>query len=29
MERVKDLQANQHGTYGEITDEKEVIRATA
>ncbi|RXW24651.1 hypothetical protein EST38_g1253 [Candolleomyces aberdarensis] len=29
MERVKDLQANEHGTYGEISDEKEVIRTTA
>ncbi|KAJ3550048.1 hypothetical protein NMY22_g646 [Coprinellus aureogranulatus] len=29
MHRVKDLQANQHGTYGEISDEKEVIRITA
>ncbi|KAJ2920163.1 hypothetical protein MD484_g357, partial [Candolleomyces efflorescens] len=29
MSRVKDLQANEHGTYGEISDEKEVIRTTA
>ncbi|KAF5333399.1 hypothetical protein D9611_002413 [Ephemerocybe angulata] len=29
MERVKDLQANQHGTYGEVSDEKEVIRITS
>jgi hypothetical protein len=29
MERVKDLQANEHGSYGEISDEKEVIRTTA
>lgn len=29
MGRVKELQDNEHGRYGEITDEKEVIRTTA
>lgn len=29
MDRMKELQANQHGIYGEVTDEKEVIRITS
>ena len=27
-ERMKDMQANEHGRYTEITNEKEVIRAS-
>jgi hypothetical protein len=29
MDRVKDMQASEHGRYTEITNEKEVIRASA
>ncbi|KAL0949424.1 hypothetical protein HGRIS_009485 [Hohenbuehelia grisea] len=29
MDKTKELQANQHGQYTEISDEKEVIRASA
>lgn len=29
VERIKDLRENCHGTYSEVTDEKEVIRITA
>ncbi|TRM67683.1 thioredoxin-like protein [Schizophyllum amplum] len=29
MERIKQMQENRYGQYAEITDEKEVIRATA
>jgi hypothetical protein len=28
MDRVKNMRDEQHGTYSEITDEKEVIRVT-
>lgn len=29
MERVKEMQQNEHGRYTEITDEKEVVRVSA
>ncbi|KAJ3515444.1 hypothetical protein NLJ89_g1751 [Agrocybe chaxingu] len=29
MERMKDMKANEHGTYTEITDEKDVVRVSA
>jgi hypothetical protein len=29
MERAKEMRENQHGRYTEITDEKEVVRASA
>ena len=29
MERMKSLREDCHGTYSEVTDEKEVIRITA
>ena len=29
MQRMKEMQKNNHGKYTEITDEKEVIRVSA
>ncbi|KAF8897653.1 thioredoxin-like protein [Infundibulicybe gibba] len=29
MERMKEMKENKHGTYGEIADEKEVVRVSA
>jgi hypothetical protein len=29
MDRVKEMQANEHGRYTEIMNEKEVIRTSA